>query len=139
MIYNLSPLILWQWWHYGSIKSHLSKQKLIYNIWQKLVLTIRAAWQNDLLLCEEQRYSLEFTVHSLIRQMEIHQQTGIWILLKATYLRSLVGWGPFVLFPLLSLRQRINSENFEEFIAMHRREIYKKNWNKFSFTALMTT
>lgn len=92
MIYNFSPPKLCQQWHYGSIKSHRSKQKLACTIWQKLVLITGAARQNDeLLLCEEWSYSLEFTAHSLIRQEEIHQWTRIQILPKVSYPRSQVG------------------------------------------------
>lgn len=92
MIYNFSPPKLCQQWHYGSIKSQLSKQKLACTIWQKLVLITRAARQNDeLLLCEEQSYSPELAAHSLIRQAEIHQWTGTRVLLQVSYLRAQVG------------------------------------------------
>lgn len=92
MIYNFSPPKLCQQWHYDSIKSQLSKQKLASTIWQKLVLIAWAARQNDeLLLCEEQSYSLELAAHGLIKQAEIHQWTGTQILLKVSYLRAQVG------------------------------------------------
>lgn len=51
----------------------------------------------------------------------------------------MLAFGVFFMFVPPSPGRGLIQKNLEGLITMHRREIDKKNWEKFSFTVLMTT